>query len=220
MPPPIEQNDEIEWLSIEKVFNVITDYVAAGSFADLKKNVTYLKEPEYAMLVRTTDIKSNFSGENFVYIDKKAYDYLWRVHLDKECIVLPNIGNCGEIYHLTKDKIPYKNAALATNAILVRSDNYDMRYLYYVLLTPDFQRQLSKIVSPSGQTKFNKTELKKLTIPIPSRERQQKIVSTLDAFSSLTTSLSSGLPAEIAARQQQYEYYRDQLLTFPGKMPA
>lgn len=54
-------------------------------------------------------------------------------------------------------------------------------------------------------------------VPIPPIAEQNRIVSILDRFESLTTSLQSGLPAEIAARRQQYEYYRDKLLTFKRK---
>lgn len=58
------------------------------------------------------------------------------------------------------------------------------------------------------------------TIKYPSLEEQRRIVSILDRFESLTTSLQSGLPAEIAARRQQYEHYRDKLLTFKRKGAA
>lgn len=58
------------------------------------------------------------------------------------------------------------------------------------------------------------------TIKYPSLEEQHRIVSILDRFESLTTALQSGLPAEIAARRQQYEHYRDKLLTFKRKGAA
>lgn len=58
------------------------------------------------------------------------------------------------------------------------------------------------------------------TIKYPSLEEQHRIVSILDRFESLTTSLQSGLPAEIVARRQQYEHYRDKLLTFKRKGAA
>ena len=51
-------------------------------------------------------------------------------------------------------------------------------------------------------------------IPVPSLNEQKKIVDILDRFDALTTDLTAGLPAEIEKRRQQYEYYRDQLLTF------
>ena len=54
-------------------------------------------------------------------------------------------------------------------------------------------------------------------IPVPSLEEQQKIVDILDKFYALTTDITAGLPAEIEARRKQYEYYRDQLLTFKQK---
>ena len=54
----------------------------------------------------------------------------------------------------------------------------------------------------------------KAVVPVPSLERQKFIVDTLDRFDTLCNDLTSGLPAEITARQKQYEYYRDRLLTF------
>lgn len=57
--------------------------------------------------------------------------------------------------------------------------------------------------------------VKKISIPVPPIETQEKIVSILDKFDTLTNSKTNGLPAEIDMRQKQYEYYRDLLLTFP-----
>ena len=56
--------------------------------------------------------------------------------------------------------------------------------------------------------------MKKLVIPFPSLEKQNQIVDVLDRFDTLCNDISAGLPAEIEARQKQYEYYRDKLLTF------
>ena len=57
-------------------------------------------------------------------------------------------------------------------------------------------------------------EMKKLLIPVPTIQEQEEVVSCLNSFNSLTSSLVEGLPAEIEARHKQYEYYRDKLLTF------
>lgn len=54
-----------------------------------------------------------------------------------------------------------------------------------------------------------------MQIPIPPLTEQKRIVSILDKFDALTTSLTEGIPREIELRQQQYEYYRDLLLSFP-----
>ena len=60
-------------------------------------------------------------------------------------------------------------------------------------------------------------EMKKLIIPLPAIQEQQKLVDILDRFDSLCNGISEGLPAEIDARQKQYEFYRDKLLTFKEK---
>ncbi|HCX5777404.1 TPA: restriction endonuclease subunit S, partial [Escherichia coli] len=57
--------------------------------------------------------------------------------------------------------------------------------------------------------------LSKILIPVPSMEIQERIVSILDKFDTLTNSITEGLPREIALRQKQYEYYRDLLFSFP-----
>nr|WP_246050460.1 restriction endonuclease subunit S [Asticcacaulis tiandongensis] len=56
--------------------------------------------------------------------------------------------------------------------------------------------------------------MSQIKVPIPPLEEQERIVSILDKFDALVNDLSSGLPAEIRARRQQYEHYRDRLLTF------
>ena len=57
-------------------------------------------------------------------------------------------------------------------------------------------------------------DLQDVKIPVPSLAEQERIVSILDRFDKLCNDISEGLPAEIAARQKQYEYYRDKLLSF------
>ena len=62
-------------------------------------------------------------------------------------------------------------------------------------------------------------ELKKVMIPVPGLKEQERIVSILDRFDTLCNDISEGLPAEIEARQKQYEYYRDKLLSFKELKP-
>lgn len=208
-------NVETKEITFGEACDVITDYVAAGSFGDIAKNVQYINIPDYAQLIRTVDIKNNFQKADYIYVSEKAFNYLWRVNLDKECIILPNIGvNCGEVYYLNPEMLIYEKNVLGPNAILVRSNTNNIKYLSYVFKTNDFQKQLRRIISPAGQTKFNKTELKKLILHLPSKEIQDNVVEKLEKFDKLCNDLSEGLPAEIEARKKQYEYYRDKLLTF------
>jgi type I restriction enzyme S subunit len=66
----------------------------------------------------------------------------------------------------------------------------------------------------SSVTSVRMPMLKEYPVPIPPLQEQERIVTILDRFDALVASLSAGLPAELAARRLQYQYYRDKLLTF------
>jgi type I restriction enzyme S subunit len=72
-----------------------------------------------------------------------------------------------------------------------------------------------KNISSGKISAINAKGLEKALIPVPSPEVQDRIVTILDKFEILTTSISEGLPKEIELRKKQYEYYRDLLLKFP-----
>jgi type I restriction enzyme S subunit len=62
---------------------------------------------------------------------------------------------------------------------------------------------------------INKSDFSKIVVPVPSLDKQARIVAILDKFDALTHSITEGLPREIELRQKQYAYYRDLLLSFP-----
>jgi len=94
-----------------------------------------------------------------------------------------------------------------------KDENINIKFVYYFLKFNEsyFQTLGSKMQMP--QIAIPDTD--KFKIPIPPLAEQARIVAILDKFDTLTTSISEGLPREIALRQQQYEYYRDLLLSFP-----
>ena len=96
-----------------------------------------------------------------------------------------------------------------------KNDIVNDKYLYYLLS----KNQISFVskVRHAGIPTLDSRAISEYIIPIPPLEEQQRIVSILDRFEALTTDLQSGLPAEIEARRIQYEYYREQLLTFKRK---
>jgi len=170
--------------TLNNIFDTVTDFVAAGSFADLRKNVQYNEKPDFAQLVRTIDLKNNFKNKDFVFISESAYNYLWRVNLNEDALILPNIGaNIGEVYYIYSFKLPYKNNVLGPNAILLKSSNNNLYYLYSRCLTDNFRKQLFLQVGASGQPKFNKTDLKKIKIKISINiDEQNKISEFLSKF--------------------------------------
>ncbi len=97
---------------------------------------------------------------------------------------------------------------------LIPSECMNSKFLYYW-----FQGvELSSLANDSGALpSIRKSDVEKFLIPLPPLDVQRRIADVLDSFDPLVNDLSSGLPAEIAARRKQYEYYRDKLLTFPEK---
>ena len=167
-----------EWEKYElgDICDIITDFVAAGSFASLRENVKYYQENNYAQLIRTIDLKNNFTNSDFVYIDEVAYDFLWRVQLKEPNIVLPNIGaNIGEKYYVKPQDLPKNKNVLGPNAILLRSKCNDTHFVYFRLSTSSYDNEMKKLVGASGQPKFNKTDLKKVSLFMPSLIEQKRI---------------------------------------------
>lgn len=88
------------------------------------------------------------------------------------------------------------------------------RFLYYVLSSERFFMYSVNNSKGAKMPRGDRRSIMEYEFTIPSLNVQQKIVEVLDRFSSITTSLTNGLPAEIKLRRQQYEYYRDELLSF------
>ena len=107
-------------------------------------------------------------------------------------------------------------AGISGDAYIYRHE-MNPKYVSYFFTTHDFQRQKLRHITGTKVRRVSGKNLETIEIPLPSLEEQQRIVDILDRFDALTGSLSEGLPAELAARRSQYEYYRDQLLTFPRK---
>ena len=90
--------------------------------------------------------------------------------------------------------------------------NLQSKFLYYFLKTQ--QDFLFSRVRRASVPRLSRTVIEKIKIPIPPLAEQARIVATLDKFDALVNDISIGLPAELKARRQQYEYYREKLLTF------
>ncbi len=120
----------------------------------------------------------------------------------------------------TRGTVAILRTSVCTNqslaALVPQKEIVSGEYLYYYLKT-----QYAKLreVSAGDGTRggLNLKMLKAYKVVIPSHKAQDQIVSILDRFDTLTNDLTSGLPAEMEKRRQQYEFYRDKLLTFKRK---
>lgn len=99
------------------------------------------------------------------------------------------------------------------HSVIIRH-NQNARFLAYYFTSSHFQKQKEKYCIGTKVIEMKPDNLAKILVPIPSIEEQNRIVRILDNFYSITNDISDGLPAEIEARQKQYEYYRDKLLAF------
>ena len=107
-----------------------------------------------------------------------------------------------------------KEKCLVGGDVLVMKHKQDPVYLSYVLSTENAQKQKSKGKIKSKVVHTNATDIGEIEIPLPPLEVQKRIVEVLDNFEKICNDLNIGLPAEIEARQKQYEFYRNFLLTF------
>jgi type I restriction enzyme S subunit len=97
---------------------------------------------------------------------------------------------------------------------IVLNNTVDINYIFHILTA--MRSQLLEKGQRAGGTMpiINKTDFSQICIPIPDLNIQREVAAILDKFDSLVNNISQGLPAEIAARRKQYEFYRDRLLSF------
>lgn len=107
--------------------------------------------------------------------------------------------------------------AVVHDACCILHHNQSPRYISHFLRTHNYHLQMKKYVKNGKISSLPASGLAEALIPLPSFEEQERIAAILDRFDTLTTDLAQGLPAEIEKRRQQYEYYRDKLLTFKRK---
>lgn len=92
--------------------------------------------------------------------------------------------------------------------------NQNPKYLAYYFQTFAFSDYKRSRVTGTKVIRLHQSQLEQFVIPVPTLAEQERIASILDKFETLLNDLSQGLPAEIAAVQEQYDYYRNKLLSF------
>ena len=174
---PFDIPDSWEWIRLNDYSEKVTDQVASGSFASLKANVPSLKEPDYAIMVKTADFSNGFT-RNLTYTTKHGYDFLENSNLFGGELILSNIGSIGKCFIVPKLDC---KMTLAPNSVMIRLTDERLRdYLYNFILSPQGFMALTSITSGTAMKKFNKTDLKTILIPVPPLEEQKRIVNKIE----------------------------------------
>ena len=178
---------------IIKLFMYIFGYIELelGEILKIKNGLDYKK-------FNIGNIPVYGSGGIINYIDTYIYD--------KESVLIPRKGSIGNLFYVDK---PFWTVDTIFYTVIDK-DIVIPKYVYYYLS----KINLEKLNTAGGVPSLTQTVLNKILIPLPPLEEQRRIVDILDRFDKLCNDISEGLPAEIEARQKQYEYFREKLLTF------
>ena len=163
--------------------------------------------------LRITDISEDGTlkpdGAKYIQLNEESRKYL----VKKGDLLLARTGaTYGKTLYVPDDS----PAVYASFLIKIELDNSKIlnRYYWHFSKSNQYWRQAEKLVSKGGQQQFNTNAVERVVVPVPPLDVQNRIVNVLDNFEKICSDLNIGLPAEIRARQKQYEYYRDKLLTF------
>ena len=161
--------------------------------------------------LRTQEVDWKDVYDTEIKISKAAIDNSSAKLMPANCVIIA-------MYGATAAKACINRIPLATNQaccnLQINPQIANYKYVYYWICN---SYKVLKGMGEGSQHNINTNKIKTFPIPVPPLELQEKIVAVLDRFETLVNDLSEGLPAEIAAVKEQYEYYRNRLLTFKEK---
>ena len=140
-----------------------------------------------------------------------------RSNLEVGDVLFSGTGTIGETAVIEKEPSNW-NIKEGVYAIKPNQAMIKPMYLRYILMTDFIKKEYMKKAAGGTVQSVPMGELKKIRIPVPSLQEQSRIVEVLKKLDDLCNGLTNGLPAEIEARQKQYEYYRDKLLSFKERL--
>lgn len=158
--------------------------------------------------LRTQEVDFNVVTSTNISITKEGLKNSSAKWIPANCVIVA-------MYGATAAKVAVNGIPLTTNQaccnLQIDDNQADYRYVFH-WVSNEYEKL--KSLGQGSQSNLNAKTVKSYPIPVPSLAEQRRIAAILDRFDALVNDLSIGLPAEIAARRQQYEYYRDELLTF------
>lgn len=179
----------------------------------LATTVTKYKANQGVLLIHNSDIQENeIVLKQHEYITEAFAEKNHKKRLQENDVITVHTGDVGTSAVISKEYA----GAIGFTTITSRIRNPQKVLPEYFCHYLNSHRCKAEIASMtiSDRSNLNQNCFEKLRIPIPPIDEQRRIVTILDHFSTLCTDLTSALPAEIEARKKQYEYYRDNLLSF------
>ena len=195
-------NEEVEWKTLGEI--TIKSYSGSTPRAGDPK---YYDNGTIPWL-RTQEVKFTDIEETEIKINELAVKQTSAKWIPANCVIIAISG-------ATAGRSAINKIPLTTNQHCLCLEIDSKKALYrYVFHWVSFNYETLKSLGQGARGDLNSSIIKNYKIPLPSLEEQTRIVSILDTFDLLTTSISEGLPKEIELRKKQYENYRDLLLTF------
>ncbi|MNE16135.1 putative type-1 restriction enzyme specificity protein [compost metagenome] len=158
--------------------------------------------------LRTQEVKFSDINSTEMFITEFALKNTATKWIPINCVIIAISG-------ATAGRSAINKIPLTTNqhclCLEINNEKANYRYVFHWV---SFNYENLKNLGQGARGDLNSSMIKSFKIPVPPLEEQARIVSILDKFDILTTSISEGLPKEIELRKKQYEYYREQLLTF------
>ena len=161
--------------------------------------------------IRTQDVKFNDITAVDSYITENAVKETAAKWIPKNCVIVAISGASAGRCAINKIEATTNQHCLN---MIIDEGKALYQYVYYCVAA-QYEELLSRKQGARGD--LNSSLILGVSIPLPSLEKQKDIIDAITAFNVLLNDISSGLPAEIEARQKQYEYYRDQMLSFKRK---
>lgn len=153
---------------------LLTDFSSNGSYKTLDSGVTMYDEPNYAWMVRTTDLESG-DMTSIKYIDKNAYELLSKSKIYGGEIIMNKIGSAGKIYLMPQIDMP---ASLGRNAFMFRyDDQINVKFLYHLLTSEYGQREIQQYVRGAVTKTITKNDARAVLIIVPPIELQNEFES-------------------------------------------
>jgi type I restriction enzyme S subunit len=184
--PEFIGNDDWKEYQLKEFLELLTDFEANGSFADVKKNVTILNEPDYAWYVRATDLEKQSALNDVKYVNKHSYDFLKKTKLFGGELLITKRGEIGKVY--LYESIDSIKATVAPNMYLLKMLNNALpKFFYYYFINHQGNESLKKLNASSTIGALYKNDVKNLSVYVPLLNEQQKIANCLSSLDNVIT---------------------------------